>query len=381
MVFRHAMGQLRPARTQKIDLLEKSQILLQEGNTQAAFDMEQVILSAAGGPFFKSKLIPNSKKVGDKIATKLKLKGKGGKMPNSTYSASKEWSEYFKPSRPKGSTLTPKTDMIIGKFRVSLKTGPAVLMSGEKKEATATFYTAMDKTGTVDKAVKKLQKHIDNLLPSTDMTKLNIKGNKTELIKSGKFAEIEILKKADEAHHAFKNDMRDVFANSPDFAREFVFEAMTGQTKFGNNEGTATHFLVTDFEGLKPTIHKVTKSSDAYVGKLIKYVNPDVTFKSTQKEQTKAGKKTKTGYYTFWSAVKVGVNMIVEEEVKNGLLLNEGVFDFIKRVYTRAMNWIKNFFNKIYEVLKKSYKALVEFMDFEPVISANGLGNDIEWPS
>ena len=31
--------------------------------------------------------------------------------------------------------------------------------------------------------------------------------------------------------------------------------------------------------------------------------------------------------------------------------------------------------------LKKSYKNLIEFMDFEPVISANGLGNDIEWPS
>ena len=154
MSFRRSMEQLRPARNQKIDLLEKSQILLQEGNTQAAFDMEQVILSAAGGPFFKSKLIPNSKKVGDKIVTKLKLKGKGGKMPKNTYPASKEWSEYFKPGKPKGSTLTPKTDMIIGRFRVSLKTGPAVLMSGEKKEATATFYTAMNKTGTIDKAVK-----------------------------------------------------------------------------------------------------------------------------------------------------------------------------------------------------------------------------------
>ena len=49
-----------------------------------------------------------------------------------------------------------------------------------------------------------------------------------------------------------------------------------------------------------------------------------------------------------------------------------------KRVYTRAMNWIKNFFNKIYEVLKKSYKALVEFMDFEPQVRFN---NNIDWPS
>ena len=58
MSYRRSIEQLRPARTQKIDLLEKSQILLQEGNTQAAFDMERVILSAAGGPSFKSKLIP-----------------------------------------------------------------------------------------------------------------------------------------------------------------------------------------------------------------------------------------------------------------------------------------------------------------------------------
>ena len=58
--------------------------------------------------------------------------------------------------------------------------------------------------------------------------------------------------------------MRAVFANSPDFSREFTFEAMTGKVKFGGNDGTADHFLVTDYEGLKPTIHKVTSSSDAY---------------------------------------------------------------------------------------------------------------------
>ena len=44
-----------------------------------------------------------------------------------------------------------------------------------------------------------------------------------------------------------------------------------------------TNFLVTDYEGLRPTIHKVTSSSDAYVGKIMKHVNPDVTFKSSQK--------------------------------------------------------------------------------------------------
>ena len=380
MALQKYVRQLQPIQENYVDHVEQVQNLF-EADTQAALDMEEVILSAAGGPKFVSKLIPNSEEVGKKIVKKLKLVNQGGKMPNNTYPASKEWNKYFAPGKAKGSTLTPKTDIIVGKKRISVKTGPAILMGGEKKEATATFYTAMDKTGTVDKAVKTLQKHIDNLLPSTNMTNYGIKGNKTDLVKSGKFVEIEILKRADEAHHAFKNDLRNVFVNSREFAKEFTFEAMTGKVKFGNGEGTADHFLVTDFEGLKSTMHRVTSSSDAYVSKIMKYVNPDVTFKSTQKEQTVAGKKTKTGYYTFWSVVKVGVKMIVEEEIRNADLLTEGVLDIIKRTFSKALKWVKSFFKKIYKILSKSYKNLIEFMDFEPIVSANGLGQKISWPN
>ena len=356
--------------------------LLNEGDTKAALDMEKVIVSGAGGPKFTSKLIRNSDVVGKRIAKKLKLTGLGGKMPDNTYPASAAWNEYFKPGKAKGSTLTPKTDIMVGKYKISVKTGDAVLMSGEKKEATATFYTAMDKAGNVNDAVKKLQGHIDSLLPSTDMTKYNIKGNKTELEKAGKLAEIEILRKADEAHHAFKEDLRDVFKNSPDFAREFTFEAMTGKVKFNDNDGTATHFLVTDFDGLRPTMHKVTKSSDKYVSKIMKYVNPDVTFKSGQKVKTKAGKKTKTGFYTFWSAVKIGVEMIVEEEIKNANLLTEGIIDVIKRTFKKALSWIRDFFGKIYKFISKSFKRVFDFMDIEPVVSADGIApSTISWPN
>jgi len=370
----------RPIQESYLDPLSKIQ-KLHEGDTTAAFDMESIILSAAGGPKFTSKLIPNSDKVGEQIARKLKLKGLGGSMPKSVYPASPAWKEYFAPAKPKGSTLTPKTDIIIGKKRISVKTGDAVLMSGEKKEASATFYAAMNNTGTIDDAVKKLMSHIDNLLPSTDMTKYNIKGNKTQLEKAGKFAQIEILRKADEAHQAFKEDMRTVFANSPKFAQEFVFEAMTGKVKFDNNDGTADHFLVTDFKGMKPTIHEVVNSSDDYVTKIMKYVNPDVSFKSAQKQTTKDGVKTKTGYYTFFSAVKVGIKMVMEEEIKNGNLLTEGVLDIIKRGFTKAVSWVKNFFKKIKQFIGKSYKKLLQFMDMEPIVTFNGGGTTISWPN
>ena len=72
--------------------------------------------------------------------------------------------------------------------------------------------------------------------------------NKTQLRKAGKFKEVAVLKKADEAHHAFKNDMRDLFKSNSKFAEAFVFEAMTGKVKFDDSVGTAEYFLVTDFE-------------------------------------------------------------------------------------------------------------------------------------
>ena len=41
---------------------------------------------------------------------------------------------------------TPKTDILIGDKRLSLKIGAAQLMSGGKAESTATFYAAMEKS-------------------------------------------------------------------------------------------------------------------------------------------------------------------------------------------------------------------------------------------
>ncbi len=358
--------------------VDKVQVI-KETYKQAAYDMEKVIVAAAGGPPFVTDNIPNSEEVGKKIITSLKLKGEG-KMPANTYPATDRWAEYFKPGKPQGSTLTPKTDFFVGSKRISLKTGDAQLMSGEKKEASATFYVAAEESGqSLDEAVQKIEKHINNLLPNTDMRKLGIKGNKTDLVGAGKFAEIEILKNADDAHHAFKNDLRAVFSSNPKFAQAFTFEAMTGMEKFGNNEGTADHFLVTDFEG-NAKLQKVTSSSDSYVKKISKQVNPDVKFKSTQSTESQLkspqNPKGKTGYYTFWSAVGIGVKMVVEEEIKNGDLLNEGIFDIFMRAVKKAVNWVKNFWKKVKKKIGESWEVLIKFMAMEPEVNFN---NTISW--
>ena len=130
---------------------------LVEAQTSAAMEMERVIVAAAGGPSYT----PRDKKItpdaGKKIVKDLKLTGKG-QMPKNAYDVTSDWASYF-PKGVKGGTKTPKTDFLIGRKRISLKTGDgAQLMSGGPPEATATFYAAC-KTGAVpiEGAIKTLE--------------------------------------------------------------------------------------------------------------------------------------------------------------------------------------------------------------------------------
>ena len=360
-----------------------SKIVLQEADTSAAYEMEKVIVDGANGEGVESKYFPNAPEIGKKIVKTCGLKGKG-KFPANSYPATAKWNQYFEGGKAKGSTLTPKTDIVVGKDRISVKTGDAQLMSGGRSEALATFYTAAEKVER-DTFVENLGKKLDGLMPTTDLTKLGIKGNKTELEDAGKFVEIEVLRRADEAHKALKEDLRALFKSNPEFAQEFTYEAMTGMQKFGNSEGTADAFLVTDFKG-NAKMHRIKGSSDSYVAKISQQVKPDAKFKTSQK--TKAGLKTpsnpkgKSGYYSFWSTIGLGINMVVKEEMNNvnsDEYLTEGIFDmfkWMKNVMKKALNFLKKYFNKIKKKLKENWSDVVAFLGFEIDITHN---NKISW--
>ena len=354
-----------------------------EANTSAALEMEKVIVDGANGRGEESSLIDNAPEVGKKIVQKCRLKGKG-KFPANSYPATPNWNKHFEGGKAKGSTLTPKTDIVVGSDKISVKTGNAQLMSGGRSEALATFYTAAGKVPR-DSYVDTLGEKLEGLMPTTDLTKIGIKGNKTELEDAGKFVEVEVLKKADDAHKALKVDLRTLFKSNPAFAQEFTYEAMTGYTKFGNSEGTADAFLVTDFKG-NASMHRITSSSDSYVAKISKQVRPDAKFKTSQK--TKSGLKTasnpkgKTGYYSFWSTVGLGIKMVIEEEKNNAgssEYLTEGIFDvfkWVKNVIKKAWNWLKNYFNSIKAKLKESWNDVIAFLGYEVEITHN---NNIRW--
>ena len=268
----------------------------------------------------------------------------------------------------------------MGRKRISLKTGPARLMSGTGSEATATFYTAAEQSGvTGDVWFENLSKHMNNLLPATNMAQFDIKGSKTDLIKAGKFASVEILRKADEAHHAFKNDLRRAFSTNKAFAEAFTFEAMTGDVKFGHtSDGTAEYFLITNYDG-NAQLHNAF-TDKGYISKIAKQVKPDVGFKSIQSVRTQlkspTNPKGKTGYYTFFSAVGLTMTKITEDAVKEGLLLNESIGDFFIRVLNRVRNWWQNFWIKVRRAIGGRLEDLLAFMTLEPKVRFR---NNINW--
>ena len=171
--------------------------------------------------------------------------------------------------------------------------------------------------------------------------------------------------------------------DNKDFKKEFVFEAMTGKVKFNNNNGTATHFLVVNFDG-SAEFHQVKKSSDRYVAKILPKVNPDVKFKSTSQKKVIDGKETKTGYYRFWSVVGLGYKAAVTKteelmhDVENGNLvyMSEGFMDKLRSIWSHVKEVVSKAFTAIKDWLVSSALNFAEFLGLTPDISFE---NEIKW--
>ena len=217
-------------------------------------------------------------------------------------------------------------------------------------------------------------------MPSTLGTE---KGGADAQKAAGTFDKDKVLKAADDFNLQLKDKFRALFQSNVPFAKEFVFEAMTGKVKFNDNDGTATHFLVVDFDG-SADFHQVKKSSDSYVAKILPKVNPDVKFKSTSQKKVLDGKETKTGYYRFWSVVGLGYKAAVAKteelmnEVENGnmVYMSEGFLDKLQSIWTAVKKVVSDAFTAIKDWLVSSALNFAEFLGLELDISFK---NEIKW--
>jgi len=342
---------------------------LTEAATSAAFEMERVIVSAAGGPSYTAKDKKISPDAGEKIVKNLNLTGKGA-MPKNAYDVTPDWASYFPGGKAPGATKTPKTDFLIGTRRISLKTGSgAQLMSGGKSEATATFYAACSSGNIpIDGAIKKLESQFNSMMSTTVP---NVKGNARELVKNQKS---ELINKTNKIHEEFKKDLRSIFSKNKEFAYHFTFEAMTGVQKFGQtNVGAAQYFLVTDWTGDQANVHDAFKDK-GYVKKISSRVVPEARFKSGSQKKVDPNTRItkKTGFYSIYSAVGLGLkNMQEELDTIEGDLLTEAVLDKIKRVYNKFVTYIKKMLKKVIAYIGNNWQRLIQFLNLEPQISFN----------
>ena len=326
--------------------------------------MEHAIVTAVNGKEKPQKGIPKGagKKVVDTLGSKIS--GKADVLGASQVEVSDLWSQYWPGGKVPSSTKTPKTDIMIGKKKISLKTGGAAqLMSGGKNESTATFYAAVDQLGIDPDEAGGIYKKIENAILNLAPASVAAGPLKAEIAKG----KDEAVNRADAAHKVLMGDMNKLFISNPKFAFEFCYEAMSGDVKFGKNMGACTHFLTCDFDGEKA--HLVPVSNSAYVNKVVKKTKVSVRFKSTSE---KSG-GSKTGRYKYWSAVGLVTNKLDEEIEAAGDLLTEGI---LSNIISKVKAFAVNLWRKITVYISKSWTNLIDFLGLTPDVKFK---NDIDF--
>lgn len=297
---------------------------------------------------------PDVKAAGVKIAKAVKSHFKlGDKTKAEQYGRAKStltdfWKSY-------GATdTTPKTDILIGNKRLSLKIGDAQLMSAGKAESLATFYAAVEEVGEdikKDKNYKLTESAIDDFITSTTAP-----SQIRPLIKSG---ENEIVNKAEVAHKNAMKVLGDLFANNRDFKIAFAREAMSGFAKYGKDSNSAAEFmLVATHDGTGVSIHSVYE--DEYCSKIADKAKLQIRFKSSQGQRkslvTPQNPKGKTGVYSFWSVTSLIVNAMSESTNLEGQSLQEIA------MLRKAKTAIVGFIARMFRAIKKTAKKFLNFV-------------------
>ena len=407
MSLQQYVRQVNPRNESYTPPVEKVQKLY-ESATDAAKEMEYVLVDAAGGDSGKKeykKLEPYAQKkfdsaldLGKHIISGIGLTNKGGYMAATGTITKQKWSD----GTPQwmGGNKTPKTDIVLGDKKVSLKKGSSQLMSGGPDESMSTFRAAVENTTSFDltNLAKEVEDGIRDLLPSTvgefmggvDLQKKGGTVYKDTRRKKGKLGDVapgtfdkdKVLKDADNHNLALKKKFAQLFAQNIEFKKNFVYEAMTGAVKFDRGPAAADWFLVVDFDG-SHEMNEVKSANDPYVSTVLAKVKPDVKFKTTAVKKTIDGvKDQKTGHYRFWSVVGLGYKAAVKdlknsyEDYENGELLQEGFFDAAKRIFKRFQQFLTRVFMKMKQFIVSSVNNMAEFLGVEPIIKFN---NNIKW--
>ena len=254
---------------------------------------------------------------------------------------------------------TPKTDILIGNMRFSLKIGAAQLMSGGKSESTATFYAALKNTSK-QLAQNKQFKVVEGILESF-VTSTLAPGQLRGIIKSG---ENEVVNAGEAAHKQCMTELGLLFEQSQEFKVAFAREAMSGFLKFGEGDNAAAEYmLVSSHDGNSVKIKSV------YDDDYCSYIADKMKLQARFKTSGRVIKGKKTGEYNFWSVVSLIVNAMDEEidAYNNGEILTE--IRLFKNLTAKVKGFFSKVWNKASKFFKKGTMSMMKFLGVQPSIT------------
>lgn len=256
------------------------------------------------------------------------------------------------------SNTTPKTDIMIGKMRFSLKIGAAQLMSGGKSESMATFYAALknvNKELVNDPQVQKVNSILETFVQNS-LAPGRLRG----IIKSGKN---ETVNAGEKAHKECMVELGKLFENNQSFKIAFAREAMSGFEKYGEKSPAAAEYmLVASHDGKKVSIHSVY--DDSYCEKIADRMKLQARFKTSSRKI----KGEKTGEYNFWSVVSLIVNAMDENVIE----LGNGEYLVEFKLFGKTKFILQKAWKKITSFITKNILRLMQFLGFNIDINHRG---------
>ena len=236
------------------------------------------------------------------------------------------------------------TDLIIDNHRVSLKTGKAQLFSHGKEEALALLVSVAEVHGYQKKLMDELKELFSGFAEGQFDKKTSKLYGRT--ITGAKQAGDETILALYDYHTKAQDAIRRIFANTPQFQKDLVREALTGKIKFGDSIASATHIMSINKNGTSVAYYDL--SEDEVINKVNAMSRPEISFSSN----VKGGKGTMK--ILKWASV---MRMPIPQLES----VNEGVFDFMKELWY----YLK-------ELFSKGLKAILDFFDIDLVISDSG---------
>lgn len=321
---------------------------LTEASTANATNMEITIVDLWNGDTPKyTKLVE-----GASIAVEyLKSQGVEGKAIHTGDGSAKITSDWKKWG---GSNATPKTDFTIGNHKISLKkTGGSQLMSAKKGEASATCHAAIDSISMdSSEIVYKMEQYLNKFIDGKNA--LNI----TQQKKAGVVTD-DILD-ATKMHKEFTKYLKKMMNDRPDLKQAMVFEAMTGNRKFGDNIGRANRVLVFDPLGINLSWDNTDDPS--FIARKTNKTKVTIGFKSVSSTTKKNGK-----IYSYFSSFRLVE--AIEEKIERELSEHDGILTegVIKKITNRIKGWFANVWNKVKNWLLQSFDNVLTFFNLEPV--------------